>query len=196
MRGLHEDRAGLDGKACVSGEGPVVFEHRYPWGGAYRDGRPACRRVTVTIGRDGRLDLAPQERRYIVAQFEERLDPDLRRELSALVPRRGAAAARIAESLEPIEVVVHDRNRGPQRLTACIRRLSCAAACCAMSSSRCSAALKPLVPRTYIAFEPCSLGQKDGIDIAATPDLLACHEHPEADWASEIDPVRAQRAFA
>jgi len=122
MRSLHGVPViGVDGQPGLGDRRPVVFEHRYPWGRAYRNGRLVCGRVNVTIGRDSRLGLAPQERRYIVARFEERLDPDLRRELSALVRRRGAAAARIAELLEPIEVVVEDPNRGPQRLTACIR---------------------------------------------------------------------------
>ena len=42
----------------------MVFEQRYAWGRAYRDGRLVCWRVHVTIGRDdARLGLAPHERR-------------------------------------------------------------------------------------------------------------------------------------
>jgi len=77
---------------------PVVFEHSYAWGRAYRDGKLVCGRVHVTVGRDARLGLAPNERRYITARFRERLDAALHAELAQLVRRRGAAARRIAET--------------------------------------------------------------------------------------------------
>jgi hypothetical protein len=95
----------------------MVFEQRYQWGRAYRDGTLVCGRVHVTIGRDDvRLGLAPHERRYVTARFRERLDGELRAELHALVRRRGAAARRVAETLEPVEIVVDDPHRGPQRM--------------------------------------------------------------------------------
>jgi hypothetical protein len=95
----------------------MVFEQRYAWGRAYRDGTIVCGRVHVTIGHDdARLGLAPHERRYVTARFRERLDRELRAELVALVRRRGAAARRVAETLDAIEIVVDDPHRGRQRV--------------------------------------------------------------------------------
>jgi hypothetical protein len=91
----------------------VVTEKRYPLGRAYRDGRLVCWRVHVTIGRDDhRLGLAPHERRYVTASFRERVDNDLHAELVQLARRRGAAAKRIAESMEPLVIVVDDPRSG------------------------------------------------------------------------------------
>jgi hypothetical protein len=95
---------------------PMVFEHSYAWGRAYRDGKLVCGRVHVTVGRDARLGLAPNERRYITARFRERLDAALHAELAQLARRRGAAARRLAEALQPIEIVVDEPHRGRQRL--------------------------------------------------------------------------------
>lgn len=95
----------------------MVTEQRYAWGRAYRGERLVCARVQVTIGRDhDRLGLARHERGYVLARFQERLDGALRTELAELVRRRGAAARRIAETLEPIELVVDDPRRGRQRV--------------------------------------------------------------------------------
>jgi hypothetical protein len=95
----------------------VVFEQRYAWGRAYRDGRLVCWRVRVTIGRDdARLGLAPHERRYVTARFGERLDSALHAELVALARRRGASARRAAERMDPIVIVVDDPHHGRQRL--------------------------------------------------------------------------------
>ncbi len=95
----------------------MAFEQRYGWGRAYRDGRLVCWRVHVTIGRDDdRLGLAPRERRYVTARFRERLDRDLHAELVQLVRRRGAAARRVAEALEPIVIVVDDPRHGRARV--------------------------------------------------------------------------------
>lgn len=95
----------------------MAFEQRYGWGRAYRDGRLVCWRVHVTIGRDDdRLGLAPRERRYVTARFRERLDRDLHAEFLQLVRRRGAAARRIAEALEPIVIVVDDPRHGRARV--------------------------------------------------------------------------------
>jgi hypothetical protein len=91
----------------------VVTEQRYPLGRAYRDGRLVCWQVHVTIGRDDtRLGLAPRERRYVTARFREQLDSALQAELVQLARRRGAAARRIAESMEPIVIVVDDPQSG------------------------------------------------------------------------------------
>ena len=60
----------------------MVFEQRYAWGRAYRDGRLVCWCVHVTIGRDdARLGLAPHERRYVTARSRERLDSALHADL-------------------------------------------------------------------------------------------------------------------
>jgi hypothetical protein len=90
---------------------------RCRWARAYRGGGLVCGRVEVTIeDDDDRVGLARHERRYVEARFLERLDPELRDELAELVRRRGMAARRAAEHLEPIEIVVDDPRRGRQRL--------------------------------------------------------------------------------
>lgn len=94
----------------------MVIEQRYLWGRAYRDGQLVCTRVHVTIGRDHRLGLAEHERRYVLARFQEQLDDALHTELIQMVRRRGTAARRIAENLQPIELVVEDPHRGRQRM--------------------------------------------------------------------------------
>jgi hypothetical protein len=48
------------------------------------------------------------ERRYVLARFCDRLDPALRTELTELVRRRGTAARRIAETLQPLEIVIDE----------------------------------------------------------------------------------------
>jgi hypothetical protein len=95
---------------------PEVFERRYAWGQAYRDGSLICGRVHVTFGRDDRLGLAPRERRNVVARFEDRLHPTLRSELTELARRRGAAARRAAERIEPIVILVGDPRHGRERI--------------------------------------------------------------------------------
>jgi hypothetical protein len=94
----------------------VVSEQRYAWGRAYRDGSLVCTRVHVTFRRDERLGLAPRERRYVAARFLDRLHPDLRAELAELTRRRGAAARRAAERIEPIVVVIDDPRHGRERI--------------------------------------------------------------------------------
>jgi hypothetical protein len=97
----------------------MVFEQRYAWGRAYRDGSLVCTRVHIKIGHDDRLGLAPHERRrYVAARFLDRLHPDLREELAELGRRRGAAARRAAERLEPIVVVIDDPQHGRERIVA------------------------------------------------------------------------------
>jgi hypothetical protein len=94
----------------------TLFEKRYAWGRAYRDGSLVCTRVHVTFRRDERLGLAPHERRYVAARFLDRLHPDLRAELAELARRRGAAARRAAERIEPIVVVIDDPLHGRERI--------------------------------------------------------------------------------
>jgi hypothetical protein len=96
----------------------VVFEQRYGWARAYRDGRLVAGRVRLTVDHDVRVGLAPRERRRrsLRASFTERVDPALRAELVAVARRRGAAARRAADRMEPIEVVVDDPRRGRERI--------------------------------------------------------------------------------
>jgi hypothetical protein len=89
---------------------------RREWGQAYRDGSLVCGRVHVTFSRDDRIGLAPRERRMVITRFEDRLDPALRAELAELVRRRGAAARRIAERMEPIVLMVGDPRNGRERI--------------------------------------------------------------------------------
>jgi hypothetical protein len=69
----------------------VVFEQRYGWARAYRDGRLVAGRVRLTVDHDVRVGLAPRERRRrsLRASFAERVDPALRAELVAVSRRRG-----------------------------------------------------------------------------------------------------------
>ena len=96
----------------------MVFEQRYAWGRAYRDGTLVCGRVHVIVDHDVRVGLAPRERRrrYIRAAFLERVEPTLRDELAAVARHRGAAARRAADRMDPIEVVIDDPHRGRQRI--------------------------------------------------------------------------------
>jgi hypothetical protein len=96
----------------------VPGEQRHVPGRAYRGERLVCARVQLTTGRDDRLGLASRERRYVLARFCGQLDPGLHAELTELVRRRGAAARRVAEKLEPIEIVVDDPRDGGRRLIA------------------------------------------------------------------------------
>jgi len=97
----------------------MVTEQRRAVGRAYREGSLVCTRVQVTFGRDDRLGLAPHERRrYVAARFVDRLHPDLRDELAEIARRRGAAARRAADRIEPIVVVIDDPCLGRERIVA------------------------------------------------------------------------------
>ncbi len=102
---------------------------------ACRDDEVVCGRVELTVGADTRLGLTARERRRLTVQFLDRLEPRLRAELTELVHRRGAAARRAAERMNPIEIVFDDPLRGLQRITGCVQRRSDAAATCTTSSS-------------------------------------------------------------
>jgi len=97
----------------------VVFEQRYGWARAYRDGRLVAGRVRLTVDHDVCVGLAPRERRRrsLRAAFAERVDPALRAELVAVARRRGAAARRAADRMEPIEIIIDDPHRGRERIT-------------------------------------------------------------------------------
>lgn len=95
----------------------VSEQQRYAWGRAYRDGSLVCGRVHVKISRDVRLGLAAHERRrYVAARFLDRVHPDLHAELAELARRRGSAARRAAERIEPIAIVIDDPCLGRERI--------------------------------------------------------------------------------
>jgi hypothetical protein len=82
---------------------------------AERDGTVVCDRVLVTVTvSDEPLGLAPRERRHTTARFLHDIEPEFRRQLIAVLHRRGARSRRAAEALDPIEIVVD----GEQRLAA------------------------------------------------------------------------------
>jgi hypothetical protein len=85
-------------------------------GRAYRCGRLVCGWVQVTLSDDERLGLTQQERRLVRVRFHEPLDDGLRCELTQLMRRRGAAAGRAAERIDPIEVVVDDPDAERERI--------------------------------------------------------------------------------
>jgi hypothetical protein len=105
--------AGVSDLLAVAEERPGQ-DHRL--GRAYRAGRLVCGCVHVTVRVDGRLGLAPRERRVVRVRFHEPLDDDLRSELTKLVRRHGAAARRAVERIDPIEVVVDDPHGERQRI--------------------------------------------------------------------------------
>jgi hypothetical protein len=91
-------------------------------GRAYRAGRLVCGCVHLTISLDERLGLTEHERRVVRVRFHEPVADDLRNELHQLVRRRGRASDRMAERIDPIELVIdapHERMTGrlqpPQR---------------------------------------------------------------------------------
>jgi hypothetical protein len=96
----------------------VIYEQRYGWARAYRDGHLVAGRVRLTVDHDVRVGLTPHERRRrsIRAAFVERVDPILRDELAAVACRRGAAARRAADRMQPIEIVIEDAYSGQQRI--------------------------------------------------------------------------------
>ena len=105
-----------DGDASASLVGTFRADRRCRLGRAYRAGRLVCECVQVTVLRDGRLGLSPHERLLVRVRFHEPVDDDLRDELTRLVRRRGAAARRAAEHVDPIEVVVDDPNGERERI--------------------------------------------------------------------------------
>jgi hypothetical protein len=80
-----------------------------------------CGRVELTVRADSRLGLTPRERRVLTVRFLDGMESRLRAELTELVRRRGARAWRVAERMEPIEIVFDDALRGLQRITGWIQ---------------------------------------------------------------------------
>jgi hypothetical protein len=76
-----------------------------------------CGCVHVTISLDDRLGLTQRERRLVHVRFDEPLDDALRAELAQLVRRRGAAARRVADTLDAIELAIDDPSHERQRIT-------------------------------------------------------------------------------
>jgi len=101
---------------AASAEAPLEAKQCGRLGRAYREGRLICGWVQVTIGDDERLGLTRQERRLVQLRFHEPLDDDLRSELTLLLRRRGQAARRAAERIEPIEVVIDDLHGERERI--------------------------------------------------------------------------------
>jgi hypothetical protein len=88
-------------------------------GRAYRAGRLVCgcaHVAHVAISLDERLGLTRRERRLVWVRFHEPVDDDLRSDLTELARRRGPASERVAERIDPIEVIVHDPNGGQERM--------------------------------------------------------------------------------
>jgi hypothetical protein len=77
-------------------------------GSAYRDGRLVCARVAVTVVAD-----APSAR-HVLVRFVGDVEQQLRDELQRLMTRRGAFAMRLAEKLDPVEVLGRDADGGLQ----------------------------------------------------------------------------------
>jgi hypothetical protein len=90
-------------------------------GRVYRAGHLVCGWVQVTIRDDGRLGLTREERRVVGVRFHEPLDDGLRSELREMLRRRGQAARRVAERVDPIEVVVDEPGSGYQRIVGCVQ---------------------------------------------------------------------------
>jgi hypothetical protein len=89
---------------------------RYGWARAYRDGELVCGRVDLRVWDSGRLGLTANERREVAVRFLERLAPGFRRELDALLRRRGDVARRIAERMDAIELVADHAEMGDLRI--------------------------------------------------------------------------------
>lgn len=99
----------------------ALMAQRYCSAHACRDSAVVCGRVELTVAADSRLGLTPRERRSFTVRFLDALEPELRIELTTLVRRRGAAARRAAERMEPIEIVFDDPLRGLQRIAGSLQ---------------------------------------------------------------------------
>jgi hypothetical protein len=106
----------LTGSYSGEAAGAQRTERHVAWGRAYRNGQLVCPCVRITVGHDDGLGLTRRERRYVIARFQDRLDGQLRTELIELTRRRGAAAYRAAERIDPIELVLEEPGNGCQRI--------------------------------------------------------------------------------
>jgi len=98
------DGAGRSAGPSSRSRGPVVTVLQRLEGSAYRDGGMVCPRVVVTVVTD-----APSAR-HILVRFVDGVDQQLRGELQRLTARRGMFAIRLAERLDPIEIVGWDAH--------------------------------------------------------------------------------------
>lgn len=94
---------------------------RWCIGRAYRAGQLVCGCVHVAISLDERLGLTERERRLVRVRFHEPVDDDLRIDLAELAGRRGLASDRVAERVDPIEVVIDDPRGGQERMIGGLR---------------------------------------------------------------------------
>jgi hypothetical protein len=86
-------------------------------GSAYRDGQLVCARVAVTVVAD-----APSAR-HVLVRFVDGVDQQLRGELQRLMARRDVLASRLAELLDPVEIVGRDSHGSLQwRLVGSVER--------------------------------------------------------------------------
>lgn len=75
----------------------------------YRQGRILCGGARVTIDRHSRrVGLTATERQCVRVVFAEDVSGELRHELAEMTARRGAAAARYADRIEAVTIVVDD----------------------------------------------------------------------------------------
>jgi hypothetical protein len=114
-------RAAGGGGSSTSTAGMQRAQQRRLSGRAYRAGRLICGRVQVTISDDERIGQTAEERCVVELRFHEPLDDRLRVELTRLLRRRGAAAGRAAERIDPIEVVVDDPSAARLRIVGRIQ---------------------------------------------------------------------------
>lgn len=111
-----DEQVRASGRDAASATGTQRTKRRCRLGRAYRSGRLICGWVQITISDDERLGLTRHERRLVGLRFHEPLDDGLRTELTQLLRRRGPAARRIAERIDPIEVVIDDARGEQQRI--------------------------------------------------------------------------------
>lgn len=108
---------GLRAHAGVATTDHPLIARRVCSAHACRDSEVICGRVELTVGADARLGLTARERRFFAVRFLDGLESRLHAELTELLRRRGAAARRAAERMQPIEIVFDDPLRGLQRVT-------------------------------------------------------------------------------
>lgn len=112
---------GRKAPAHVASADHALMAQRYCPAHACRDSAVVCGRVELTVAADSRLGLTPRERRSFTVRFLDAPEPELRIELTTLIRRRGAAARRAAERMEPIEIVFDDPLRGLQRIAGSLQ---------------------------------------------------------------------------
>lgn len=88
----------------------VVSEQRYAWGRAYRGGQLLCSRVSVTVVSDVRVAPGSSLPPRVRVRFLEGVDSAFRDELEELTRARGMRCRRLAENLEPVEIVWEEPN--------------------------------------------------------------------------------------